>query len=475
MRRDSVTLLEQAVGNSRRGMRLLPLAAAAILLTGGTSAAVMGSMAQGSVRLPEATGDRTAAAERPAPSAPDLQAELPARNAILAGAAGDVQGSRGARDVERRTLKVRPGDVLMGVLKRGGVAPEKAAGALKALRAVWDPRRLRPGQRITLRHRRPADGLSAPRFAGFSLEPERTTRLTVRRRPDGGFHARESRKKLEHRLVRRTGTIRTSLYAAASNADLPPAVLDALMTLYSYKVDFQRDLQPGDRFRVVYKQGLDDDGRICRNGPIIKARMVFSGEPMTAYRYKAPDGDTQYFNARGESVRTALKRTPVDGARISSDYGKRRHPIQGYTRMHTGVDFAVAPGTPIQAAGDGVIEEARWNGGYGRYVEIRHNADFDTAYAHMQRFADGIHPGRRVEQGEIIGYVGSTGRSTGPHLHYEIQKHDKAVNPLEVEMPAGRSLEGKALARFKRQRKAIEKRIARLTDDEGHTKVASRD
>jgi murein DD-endopeptidase MepM/ murein hydrolase activator NlpD len=190
--------------------------------------------------------------------------------------------------------------------------------------------------------------------------------------------------------------------------------------------------------------------------------MVLSGKRMRLYRHRSTDGETDYFDAKGHSVRKALVVSPVDGARISSGFGRRRHPILGYTKMHRGTDFAAARGTPVYAAGRGVIETAGRNGAYGRYIRIRHNGTYKTAYAHLQGYVRGIKRGKRVRQGQVIGYVGSSGRSTGPHLHYEILRNGKQINPKRLNLPSGRILKGAELARFQTARAALETRLAAL-------------
>ena len=194
--------------------------------------------------------------------------------------------------------------------------------------------------------------------------------------------------------------------------------------------------------------------------------MTLSGTEVSLYRYKTPDdGFTDYYTATGQSVRKTLMRTPIDGARLTSRFGKRRHPILGYTKMHRGVDFGARRGTPIMAAGNGVVEMAGRNGAYGNYVRIRHNTEYKTAYAHMKGFAKGIRKGKRVKQGQVIGYVGSTGRSTSPHLHYEVHKKGRQINPLSVKLPAGRKLKGKILANFKTFTGKVDKAVAALPLD----------
>lgn len=190
--------------------------------------------------------------------------------------------------------------------------------------------------------------------------------------------------------------------------------------------------------------------------------MTLSGETKRIYRYPSDEDGADYYNERGESVRKALLRTPIDGARLTSGFGSRNHPILGYSAVHKGVDFGAPAGTPIQAAGDGVVEQSGWNGSYGNYIRIRHNTEFASAYAHMSRIAINLRAGQRVRQGQIIGYVGTTGRSTGPHLHYEIIRRGTQVNPISVQAPIGRKLEGPALTRFREARADMDLRVAAL-------------
>ena len=221
-----------------------------------------------------------------------------------------------------------------------------------------------------------------------------------------------------------------------------------MIRAFSYDVDFQRDIQPGDTFEVMFERFVDKKGRVVRDGAIVFANLELSGEAMPIYRFVDSTGNADYYNAKGESVRKALLRTPVDGARITSGYGMRLHPILGFSMMHKGVDFAVSPGTPVMAAGSGAIDYAGANGSYGYYVRIKHDTTHSTAYAHLSRFAQGIRKGKHVAQGQIIAFSGATGRATGPHLHYEVLVHDEQVNPMSVKFKSGNKLAGKELQRF---------------------------
>ncbi len=233
----------------------------------------------------------------------------------------------------------------------------------------------------------------------------------------------------------------------------------SFIRLFSFDVDFQRDVKEGDRFDILYDRYVDHDGSVVHSGDILYAELEIGKRRIKLYRHEYASGQIKYFNEEGRGNRKALLKTPIDGARMSSGFGRRRHPILGYTKMHKGVDFAAPSGTPIKAAGDGVIVKAGWNGGYGRYIRIRHGNTYDTAYAHLRKIGGGIRPGKRVEQGQIIGYVGSSGRSTGPHLHYEILKNGGHVNPRQVRFQSAEALSGNELKQFRRFRDQVDAQI----------------
>jgi len=232
---------------------------------------------------------------------------------------------------------------------------------------------------------------------------------------------------------------------------------------FSYDVDFQREVQPGDSFELLYERIADNSGRILATGDLVYAAMTLSGRTLRVYRYVI--GGThvaEYFNGQGQSVRKALLRTPIDGARLTSSFGMRMHPILGYSTMHRGIDFGATTGTPIMAAGAGVIEQAGPNAGYGNFVLLRHNAAYETAYAHMSRFASGIKRGVHVRQGQVIGYVGATGLTTGPHLHYEVRINRDQVNPLSIKMMPGPRLAGRQLQSFRAVANEVDRQVLSL-------------
>jgi murein DD-endopeptidase MepM/ murein hydrolase activator NlpD len=363
-----------------------------------------------------------------------------------------------------QTLVAGNGDTLAGLLLKAGVARDDAHNAIAALKGYYNPRAIRPGHEIVVSFRVEGTEPETNVFAGFSLAPDFRKRVVVSR-SDGGFVAEEVQAALSRDLARAAGTIARSLYVDGRRAEVPAPVLTEMIRAFSWDVDFQRDVKPGDAFAVVYEAVYDERDALVHNGNIALASLTLSGATKVLYRHTTGDGHTDYFDRNGQSVRKALLRTPIDGARLSSSYGKRTHPILGFTLMHRGVDFAAPTGTPIYAAGDGTIAIAGLNGAYGNYVQIRHNERYATAYAHLSRFGAGVRQGRRVRQGEIIGYVGTTGRSTGPHLHYEVLVGGQQTNPMSVKLPAGRKLEGRELARFQEARADLERRVAVLADE----------
>ncbi|MCH7929279.1 MAG: peptidoglycan DD-metalloendopeptidase family protein [Proteobacteria bacterium] len=395
------------------------------------------------------------------PSNEPLAAMIDAALAEAVPAAPMIELAAIPEGAEEKTLTVRKGDTLMAALLRAGSGPRDADAAIRALKAVYDPRSLKAGQTLNVALAPAQDnGRPALHRLTFATEPGRN--IETGRIDDGGFAARVVDVPLARLLVHAGGGIDSSLYKAAMRTGVPIAVMMDMIRAFSYDVDFQREIQRGDAFEVLFERYLDDRGVAVREGNVLYAALTLSGDTLKIYRHTARDGYTDFYDERGNSVRKALLRTPIDGARLSSGYGKRRHPILGYTKMHRGVDFAARSGAPIIAAGDGVVVRAGWNGAYGRYIRIRHKGQYSTAYAHLSRLAKNLRRGRRVKQGQVIGYVGSSGRSTGPHLHYEVLRGGRQINPLKVKLPAGARLRGAELAAFRMTRRELERQLAAL-------------
>ena len=249
--------------------------------------------------------------------------------------------------------------------------------------------------------------------------------------------------------------ITNSLYSDGINNNIPNQILIKLIQLFSFDLDFQRDIRKDTQVSVSYEKIFTENKTKYFFGDVQYARVTIKNNTLEYFKFLTDDGYIDYFNREGKNVKKSILKTPLDGAKLSSTYGMRKHPISGFNKMHKGIDFAAPQGTPVYAGGNGVIEMAGRNGGYGNYIRIRHNNEYKTAYAHLSGFKKGISKGVRVNQGEVIGYVGSTGRSTGPHLHYEIIYQNKQINPLTLKLPSGKILEGKELERFKKNYKMI--------------------
>ncbi|MBL4693446.1 MAG: peptidoglycan DD-metalloendopeptidase family protein [Magnetovibrio sp.] len=369
--------------------------------------------------------------------------------------------------------RIKSGDTLGLILKRAGVSPKTADAAIRSLKGVYNPRNLRIGQTIQVlfASMKPA-GHVADRFSGFEIPLDYARRIHVSQAPQGGFKAYEIERDLQTQTVQAEGNIDLSLFAAGSKAGVAPSVMAELVRAFSWDVDFQRDIRKNDHFKVMYERKIDDNGTVVYNGRIVFAALTLSGDLKPIYLHQLKSGAWDYFDDKGQSAKKALMRTPIDGARLSSSFGRRRHPVLGYTKMHKGTDFAAPRGTPIYAAGDGIIVKSGRNGSYGNYIKIRHNSEYATAYAHMKSIKRGRSKGSRVRQGQAIGYVGTTGRSTGPHLHYEILRNGRQTNPMRVKMPSGIKLKGEELANFVATRDRIQAMQASLNP--GASKVAQR-
>ena len=247
---------------------------------------------------------------------------------------------------------------------------------------------------------------------------------------------------LNKKIIFKEGKIKKSLYKTAVDLNVQPNIIIEFARIYGFQVDFQRDIRKNDNFQIMYEVFEDDNGEIFETGNIIFADLKLSGINNSLY-YFDKKGSEGHYDENGKSVEKALMKTPINGARLSSAFGMRKHPIDGYNKMHRGTDFAAPMGTPIMASGSGVVKRARWCGGGGNCVKIKHNSTYETIYAHMKSFAKGIKEGVRIKQGQIIGYVGSTGKSTGPHLHYEVIKNGKKINSQKLKLPSGRVLKAK--------------------------------
>ena len=360
-------------------------------------------------------------------------------------------------------VTIGAGESLARVLTRAGATARDAQAAAASISEVFDPRRIRPGVPVNVVFLQ--DSAAPPRLSGLAFRSAPGMTVTVNRLNAGRFNARQVAMPLTYERTRILARVESSLHDAAVARGATTGVIAQMADVFAFDVDFQRDVRSGDPFELVFDRYYDDEGVTVRTGELSYVALTTRGRLREYYRFQAEgDRTPQWYDPAGRSARKFLMMTPVNGARLSSGFGLRRHPIQGFTRMHRGTDFAARTGTPIMAAGDGVIQRAGRFGGYGNYIRIRHSTRYDTAYGHMSSFARGMRPGVRVRQGQIIGYVGSTGASTGPHLHYEVFQGGVQINPMTMRVETGRNLAGDDLARFQGERARID--LLRVRRDE---------
>ncbi len=424
--------------------------------------------------------------------ADQFAAFMPQKNAAPT---GDEDLANPSPGEETRAITLDRGDTLAGAMEDQGISAADANAAVTAMGKNFNPHALKIGMSIDLTfslaapvgepkskstvvmvNRKPvtvpvaedSDAGATPvtsqaiaRLLSVHFSPTIDQDITITRTTDGGFTADMVKKQLEVHRHRAGATIDSSLYLAGMQAGIPADIVVDMIRMFSYKVDFQRDLHPGDNFEVYYDYYYTPEGQPAKTGNIAYARMRLGGKDVTLYRYQPdPDQPADYFDAKGQSAKGMLMKTPVDGARISSGFGARLHPILGYTRMHKGVDFAVPSGTPVMAAGSGDISFMGWASGYGNFVVLNHGNGYATAYGHLSRFAPGMRRGGRVRQGQVFAFSGMTGLATGPHLHYEIRVNNSQVNPLTVKIAEGRLLNGRDLREFLDQRLKTDATIA---------------
>ena len=287
-----------------------------------------------------------------------------------------------------------------------------------------------------------------------------TTSIEIRK-SQNNYIVKENILKLYKKEVVVKNEIKNNLYSSAIGVNIEPNIIIEFARIFGFEVDFQRDIRPGDWFEIYYEKFEDDNGKIRDTGKIIYASMYVNKEEINLYNFDF-NNEEDFFDIKGKSITKSLMKTPINGARLSSSFGMRKHPILGYNKMHRGTDFAAPSGTPIMASGSGTVTRARWCGGGGNCVKIKHNSTYETIYAHMKSFAKGIKEGRKVKQGQIIGYVGSTGLSTGPHLHYEVIINGKKVNSQKLKLPSGKILRGDARKEFEIKRIKIDLKLAEL-------------
>ena len=314
------------------------------------------------------------------------------------------------------------------------------------------------GRKLSLILKKLEDGSNT--IVNFVYPINNTTSVEIRKYQND-FLLKENILQLYRKEVVVKNVIKNNLYSSAVDSGIEPNIIVEFARIFGFEVDFQRDIRKGDWFEILYEKFEDDNDKVRDTGKIIYASMYVNGEEINLYNFNFKN-DEEYYDIKGKSITKSLMKTPINGARLSSSFGMRKHPILGYNKMHRGTDFAAPSGTPIMASGSGTITRARWCGGGGNCVKIKHNSTYETIYAHMKAFAKGIREGKKVRQGQIIGYVGSTGLSTGPHLHYEVLVNGKKVNSQKLKLPSGKILKGDARKQFELDRIKIDLKLANL-------------
>ena len=335
--------------------------------------------------------------------------------------------------------EVKEGDNYENIINSLAISKKEKKIFLQTVKKNKNIKILRPNQKIYFK----IDKKDYPRIEEFRIEINKKKEIIyLRDFEKNTFNSQIVEKNLTKAIVYKESIIKNSLYNTALSLKVKPNIIIEFARLYGFQVDFQRDIWKNDSFQIIYEEFSNEDGKIVETGNIIFANLNLRNKDLKLYRHQYEENKIDYFDENGKSMRKTLMKTPINGARLSSSFGKRKHPILGFTKMHTGTDFAAPTGTPILASGDGLVVRAQWCGGGGNCVKIKHNRVYQTVYAHMSKFGRGIKKGARVKQGQIIGYVGSTGLSTGPHLHYEVIENGKKINSQKLKLPSGKVLKG---------------------------------
>ena len=346
---------------------------------------------------------------------------------------------------EKINFIVNPGDSLKKILSEIELSSFEQKKILDLILSNKIKLNLREDQKVIFE----IDNLGTKKIKKITIPIDKKKYLIISNNNKNLLEYTELTKELRMGTTYKENFIKSSLYKSAIEKKIDPNIIVKFAQIYGFEVDFQRDIRKNDSFQIVYEEFKNEENKIVDYGNILYANLILQGRPIELYYYNSKENKiNDHFDSNGQSIKKTLMKTPINGARLSSSYGMRKHPILGYNKMHQGTDFAAPMGTPIMASGTGKILKAGWCGGGGNCVKIRHNSTYSTVYAHMSKFARGIKKGVRVSQGQIIGYVGSTGMSTGPHLHYEVIKNGKKINSQTLKLPSGKKLKGKQREQF---------------------------
>ena len=355
------------------------------------------------------------------------------------------------KTIEKEII-VQKGDSFISILNDLGLGYTESHRIYQVLKKVYNPTSLKVGQKISVTTKIDSHKHELLSIENITIEPKIGLRYILKKNDKAQYVALEIKDELVEEVNSAAGVINGTVSTALRAQGVPSKIVNDFIKIFAYSVDFRREVRKGDRFEIVFENNITPDGKVVKSGDILYAALKLRKTKLELYRYTDANGIVGYYNEKGQAMKKFLHRKPMSyqQARISSPFGKRRHPIHKDIRIHWGVDYAAPKNSLIYAGGDGVVTVAKYNGGYGNYIKIRHNSEYSTAYGHLNKFAKGIKPGVRVKQGQLIGYVGSTGRSTGPHLHYEVIHKGRRVNPTTIKAATGENLGGKNLQKFKR-------------------------
>ncbi len=355
--------------------------------------------------------------------------------------------------------KIAKGDTIQKILKKYKVKNREIQNVINEYKKFGKSNQLFIGKKIDIIVKKEATGGNS--IVKFSVPITKSTTIEITKNEENKLVSKKIITKLYKRKTLAENVIKNNLYKSAIDAKINPDTIIEFARIFGFEIDFQRDIRKNDYFKIVYEKYLDETGKFIKNGSILYAHMSVNGREISLYKF-GKDKNYGYFDVNGKSVEKALMKTPINGARLSSPFGMRKHPILGYNKKHLGTDFAAPLGTPIMASGSGTITRAKWCGGGGNCIKIKHNSTYETVYAHMQSFAKGMKVGKKVRQGQIIGYVGSTGMSTGPHLHYEVIVNGKKVNSQKLKLPSGKVLKDEERKQFEIHRIKTDVMIAEM-------------
>ena len=358
--------------------------------------------------------------------------------------------------------EIKKGDTIQKILQQYKIQNNEIQTVINQYKKYGNPNRLLVGNKIDIIVQKilPAN---KNLLLKFSVPITKSTTIEITKDSENQIISKKIITKLYKKKILSENIIRKNLYSSAVEANINPDTIIEFARIFGFEIDFQRDIRKNDYFKIVYEKYFDENGEFIKSGSILYAQMIVNGREISLYKF-GDDKEYGYFDLNGKSAEKALMKTPINGARLSSPFGVRKHPILGFNKLHTGTDFAAPEGTPIMASGSGTITRAKWCGGGGNCIKIKHNSTYTTIYAHMKSFAKGIKVGKKIRQGHIIGYVGSTGMSTGPHLHYEVIVNGKKLNSQKLKLPSGKILKDNERTQFEIHRIKTDVLIAELIE-----------